>query len=217
MKTFENFVTGRGNRMAQIAAERICEKPGEYNPLYIWGASGTGKTHLLQALTHVFQQQGKTALYFSCQQFTEEMIDAIKNGTLTEFRKKYCDADIILMDGFSYLKGKDSTQAILCEVLWQRLSENKQVVLAESLSPAEISQWNSELYAFLSLGLSLKIQQPDYEETAQVIARKLQDHGMNWPASACQYAALNITTQRGHIDGEVKKIVFLNSLMNEEK
>lgn len=217
MKTFENFVVIPANRLAHRAADNVCQSPGNHNPLYLFGATGTGKTHLLMAIADQFQKNGKTAQYLSCQQFCDEMICAIKAGTNAEFQKKYYEADIILMDGLQYIAGKETTQAELVAILDKRVSDHKQTVFAGSIPPSQISLWNSEISSCLTGGLCIEMQAPNYEETAQIVANKLKEHGMDWPMEACQYVALNIGSGRNQIDGEINKIVFLNTLNNEKK
>lgn len=216
MKTFENFVVIPANRLAHHAADNVCQSPGNHNPLYIFGATGTGKTHLLMAIADQFQKSGKTAKYLSCQQFCDEMICAIKNGTNAEFRKKYYEADIVLMDELQYIAGKEATQAELLAILNKRVSDHKQTVFAGSITPSQISLWNSDLPSCLTGGLCIEMQVPNYEETAQIVANKLKEHGMDWPMEACQYVALNIASGRNQIDGEINKIVFLNTLNNKK-
>ncbi len=217
MKTFENFVVIPVNQLARLAADKICQSPGSHNPLYIFGASGTGKTHLLMAIADQFQKSGKTVQYLSCQLFCDEMICAIKTGTNTEFRTKYYEADIVLIDGLQYVDGKEATQGELFTILEKRLSAHKQTVFAGSTPPSQISLWDSELSSCLTGGLCIEIQVPNYEETAEIVANKLKEHGMDWPVEACQYVALNIASGRNQIDGEINKIVFLNSLHNEKE
>lgn len=216
MKTFENFVVVPANRLAYLAANKICQSPSNHNPLYIFGASGTGKTHLLMAIADQFQKSGNTVQYLSCQQFCDEMLCAIKTGTITEFRTKYYEADIVLIDGLQYVDGKEATQGELFTILEKRLSDHKQTVFAGSAPPSQISLCNSELSSCLRGGLCIEIQVPNYEETTEIVANKLKERGMDWSVEACQYVALNLASGRNQIDGEINKIVFLNALHNEK-
>ena len=145
------------------------------------------------------------------------MICAIKTGTNTEFRTKYYEADIVLIDGLQYVDGKEATQGELFTILEKRLSDHKQTVFAGNIPPSQISLWDAELSSCLTGGLCIEIQVPNYEEIAKIVANKLKERGMDWPAEACQYVALNIASGRKQIDGEINKIVFLNSLHNEKE
>ena len=215
MKTFENFVVIPANHLAHHAADLICQFPGTLNPLYIFGASGTGKTHLLNAIADQFQKDGKTVQFLSCQQFCEEMIADIKTGTNAEFRMKYHEADIVLIDSLQYIDGKENTQGELFTILENRLSDHKQTVFAGNIPPSQILLWDSELSSCLTGGLCIEIQVPNYEEIAKIVANKLKERGMDWPVEACQYVALNIASSHNQIDGEINKIVFLNKLHNK--
>lgn len=217
MKTFKSFVEVPANKLARLAANTVSQNPGCHNPLYIFGASGTGKSHLLLAIAEEFQKQGKIAQYISCQQFCEEMISAVKTGNNADFRKKYYAPDVVLIDGLQYVDGKEATQNELLAILEKRLSDHKQTVFAGNTLPSQFSFWNSELSACLTGGLCVEIQVPNYEETTRIVANKLKEHGMDWPAAACQYVALNIAAGRYPIDGEIKKIVFLNGLHNTKE
>lgn len=216
MKTFENFVVVPANQLARLAADKICQSPGNHNPLCIFGASGTGKTHLLMAIADQFQKSGKTVQYLSCQQFCDEMICAIKAGTNTEFRTKYYEADILLLDGLQFVAGKETTQGELFAILEKRLSDHKQTIFAGNAPPSQILLWDSELSSCLRGGLCIEIQMSNYAETTEIVANKLKEHGIDWPVEACQYVALNIASGRNQIDGEINKIVFLNALHNEK-
>ena len=216
MKTFENFVVVPANQLARIAADRICHSPGSYNPLYIFGASGTGKTHLLMAIADFYRNSGKTAQYLSCQQFCDEMISAIQTDTVAGFQAKYHAADIVLIDGLQYIDGKEATQHELFSILAKRLSDHKQTVFAGNTLPTQISLWNTELSSCLTGSLCIEIQVPNFEETVQIVANKLKEQGMDWPVEACRYVALNIASGRKQITGEINKIAFLNSLHTEK-
>ena len=216
MKTFENFQVIPANRLAFLAAERTCQFPGTYNPLYIYGVCGTGKTHLLMAIADHFRKNGKTVELLSCQQLCEEMISAIKNSTMSEYRTKYHEADIVLIDNLQYLKGKENTQEELFTILEKRLSNGKQTILAGNLSPAEISFWDSQLASHITSGLCIQTQVPNSEERSQIVANKLKERGMDWPMEACRYVAHNAAFSWFQIDGEINKIVFLKELYNKQ-
>lgn len=128
--TFETFIDTPSNHLARFAAQKICETPGVYNPLYIFGPSGTGKTHLLYAIAKEYESKHKTTLCVSVNQFLEEVLDAIRTGANTEFRKKYHQADVLLIDGLQYISGKEASQKELFNIVDRRLLENKQVVFS---------------------------------------------------------------------------------------
>lgn len=210
--SFETYIPTPANHLARIAAEKVCESPGIYNPLYIYGLSGAGKTHLLCAIAKEFQSRNKTALCVSSNHFFEEMVKALQTGTIVEFREKYHQVDILLLDRFQYVSGKEATQEELLNIVENRLLHNKQVVLAGDNPIARIPGLNAELYAFLTGGLCVEITMPDFEEKAEIIAQKLKQNGLDWPIEACKYVALNISSGANQIEGEINRIIACKEL-----
>jgi chromosomal replication initiator protein len=144
------------------------------------------------------------------------MISAIKNSTMSEYRTKYHEADIVLIDNLQYLKGKENTQGELFTILEKRSSNGKQTILAGNLSPAEISFWDSQLATHITSGLCIQTQVPNSEERSQIVANKLKERGMDWPMETCRYVAHNTAFSWFQIDGEINKIVFLKELYNKQ-
>lgn len=210
--TFETFIDTPANHLACCAAQKICETPGAYNPLYIFGPSGVGKTHLLHAIANTYKENQKAALYISANQFLEEMTEAIKTGNTSDFREKYYQADVLLIDNLQHFSGKEASQKVLLSIVEQRLLENKQVVFAENNSLERISGFKEELYAYLAGGVCLEIQALDLDVKAQIISEKLKNNGIEWPMDACRYVALNISSGVRQIEGEIHKILALKEL-----
>lgn len=211
--TFETYVTTPANRLARIAAEKICESPGIlYNPLYIYGPSGAGKTHLLYAIAKEFENRQQTAIYISGNQFFEEMIKAIQTGKTEEFREKYHQADIVLIDCLQYVSGKETTQEDLLSIVKNRLLHGKSVVFAGNRCPSQIPCLSAELSAFLNSGLCVEVPALDFEGKTEIITRKLQQNGLDWPMEACRYVALNISSGANQIEGEINKILACRKL-----
>ena len=211
--TFETFAVTPSNRLAYLAAQKICKAPGAYNPLYIFGPSGTGKTYLLRAIEKECQNKKKTALFISANRFCEDLVKAICNGTNIEFREKYHQADVLLIDRLQYIAGKEATQEELFNILEKRLSDHKQTVFAGNAHLSQIPILNPELSACLTSGLCIEIPNPDFEGKAEIIYRKLNEHGINWPMEACKYVALNISSGVNQIEGEIYKILAFRELL----
>ena len=148
--TFGTFINTPSNQLACLAAQKICETPGAYNPLYIYGPPGVGKTHLLYAIANAYNKEQKTAIYISANQFLEEMIEVIKTGNNPEFREKYHQADALLIDRLQYISGKEASQKELLNIVERRLLENKQVVVAGDSSLGRIPDLEEELHACLA-------------------------------------------------------------------
>ena len=211
--TFETYVTTPSNRLAYLAARKICESPGIFNPLYIYGWSGMGKSHLLHAMTKEYESKGLTAIYLSSTQFLEEMIEAIKTGTMIEFREKYYQTDVLLIDRLQYISEKETSQEELLNVVAKRLLDHKQTVVSGIEHPLLMGALIPELSACLTSGLCVEISMPDYEERSQIIFRKLKERGIDWPLDACRYMALNISSGVHQIEGEINKILACREML----
>ena len=213
--TFENYVMTPSNRLVRLAAQKICETPGAYNPLYIFGLSGVGKTHLLQAIAAEYESKGQAAICLSSNQFLEEMIEAIRNGTNAEFREKYHQVDVLLIDRLHYIAGKEATQEELFNIIGKRLLDHKQTVFAGNVHPSQILILDPELSACLAGGLCNEIPTPDFEGKTQIISKKLKAHGMDWPIEACRYVALNVSSGVNQIEGEINKILACREMLEK--
>ena len=211
--TFGTFINTPFNQLACLAAQKICETPGAYNPLYIYGPPGVGKTHLLYAIANAYNKEQKTAIYISANQFLEEMIEVIKTGNNPEFREKYHQADVLLIDRLQYISGKEASQKELLNIVERRLLENKQVVVAGDSSLGRIPNLEVELHACLAGGVCIEIQTPDLDTKTKIIAEKLKKNGIVWPMDACRYVALNISSGIKQIDGEINKILAFRELL----
>ncbi len=206
--TFETFTTAPSNRLARLAAEEICRSPGEtYNPLYIYGAPGVGKTHLLCAIENAFLEKGANVLCVSTGDFVEEFVETIKNGEVTEFRRKYHSTDILLMDNFQYMVGKTATQEEFLSILNELMQQGTQIVIAANSSPGEMPKLSDTLRDKLLRGLCLELGMPDIEERTAMITQKLQKQDINLPEEACRYVALKCGASISQIEGEINKIL----------
>lgn len=211
--TFGTFINTPSNQLACLAAQKICETPGAYNPLYIYGPPGVGKTHLLYAIANAYNKEQKTAIYISANQFLEEMIEVIKTGNNPEFREKYHQADVLLIDRLQYTSGKEASQKELLNIVERRLLENKQVVVTGDSSLGRIPDLEEELHACLARGVCIEIQTPDLDTKTKIIAEKLKKNGIEWPVDACRYVALNISSGVEQIEGEIHKILAFKELL----
>lgn len=213
--TFETFVATSSNCLAQLAAKKICETPDSFNPLYIYGPPGVGKTHLLQAVANEYTSNGLSAICLSSNQFLEGMIEAIKTGTNMEFREKYHQVDVLLVDRLQYVAGKEATQEELFNIVERRLLDHKQTVFAGNVHPSQIPILDPELSACLAGGLCIEIPTPDSEGKTQIISKKLKAHGMDWPMEACRYVALNVSSGINQIEGEINKILACREMLEK--
>ena len=215
--TFDNFVVGPSNRFAYSAAIAVSKTPGQvYNPLFIYGPPGVGKTHLLYAIANGIRKENPDAniVYIKGDQFTNELIDAIKNGRNIEFRSKYREADLFLVDDIQFIAGKESTQEEFFHTFNNLYESHRQIVLTADRPPNEMLRLEDRLKTRFEWGLIADIQPPDYETRMAIIKEKAMSYGMELPDDVCSYIAENITTNIRQIEGTVKKILAYKELAN---
>lgn len=211
--TFDNFVVGSSNRFAHGAAIAVAQHPGEiYNPLLIYGDSGLGKTHLLYAIANAIREQhtGDSTpfhiVYVKAEQFTNELIDAIKKGESIQFRNKYRTADLFLMDDIQFISGRESTQEEFFNTFNVLYEAKKQIVLTSDRPPESMSKLELRLKTRFQWGLIADIQAPDYETRVAIIERKAASMGLQLPDDVVSYVAENITSNVRQLEGTVNKI-----------
>ncbi len=215
--TFDNFVVGPSNRFAHSAAIAVSKTPGQvYNPLFIYGPPGVGKTHLLYAIANGIRKDNPTAniVYIKGDQFTNELIDAIKNGKNIEFRSKYREADLFLVDDIQFIAGKESTQEEFFHTFNKLYEEHKQIVLTSDRKPDDMLTLEERLRSRFLWGLIADINPPDYETRMAIIQNKARQLGLTLTDDVCNYIAINITSNVRQIEGTVKKILAYRDLNN---
>ena len=215
--TFENFVVGPSNRFAHGAAFAVSTTPGQvYNPLFIYGPPGVGKTHLLYAIANGIRKQNPNAniVYIKGDQFTNELIEAIKSGKNVEFRNKYREADLFLVDDIQFIAGKDATQEEFFHTFNKLYEEHKQIVLTSDRKPSDMSTLEDRLASRFLWGLIADINPPDYETRMAIIKNKATSLGLDLSDEVCNYIAINVTTNVRQIEGTVKKIMAYRDLNN---
>ena len=215
--TFDNFVVGPSNRMAHSAAIAVSKTPGQvYNPLFLYGPPGVGKTHLLYAIANGIRKQMPNAniVYIKGDQFTNELIDAIKSGKNVEFRSKYREADLFLIDDIQFIAGKDSTQEEFFHTFNTLYEEHKQIVMTSDRKPGDMPTLEDRLRTRFEWGLIMDIQPPDYETRMAILKNKATQLGLNLSDDVCNYIAINVTNNVRQIEGTVKKILAYRDLNN---
>ncbi|MBR5533867.1 MAG: chromosomal replication initiator protein DnaA [Ruminiclostridium sp.] len=214
--TFERFVVGNSNKFAHAAARQVAERPGEsYNPLFIYGESGLGKTHLLYAIAHAIHREHPDyrIVYIRGDAFTNELIRAIREGKNQEFRDKYRSADVFLMDDVQFIAGRDSTQEEMFHTFNTLYEEKKQIVFTSDRPPKEMLRLEDRLKTRFEWGLLADIQPPDYETRVAIIKNKAIRMGVELPEEVLTYVAENITANVRQIEGTVNKILAYRDLM----
>jgi chromosomal replication initiator protein len=216
--TFERFVVGNSNKFAHGAAKAVAEgQTKDYNPLFIYGDSGLGKTHLLYAIRHAVSKKHPeyNIVYVKGDDFTNELIHAIQVGKNVEFREKYRVADLFLMDDIQFIAGKIQTQEEFFHTFNTLYEANRQIVFTSDRPPNEITRLEDRLKTRFESGLLADIQPPDYETRMAIIKNKAQQLGMPLPDDVCNYIAENMTSNVRQIEGAVKKVMAYRDLMND--
>ena len=215
--TFDNYVVGPSNRFAHSAAIAVSKTPGQvYNPLFIYGPAGVGKTHLLYAIANGIRKDNPNAnvVYIKGDQFTNELIAAIQNGKNIEFRSKYREADLFLIDDIQFIAGKESTQEEFFHTFNKLYEEHKQIVMTSDRKPSDMLTLEDRLKTRFEWGLLADVQPPDYETRMAIIKNKAKTLGLNLNDEVCNYIAVNVTSNVRQIEGTVKKILAYRDLNN---
>ncbi len=214
---FDNFVVGPSNRFAHGAAIAVTNHPGEvYNPLFLYGPAGVGKTHLLYAIANGIRKNKPDAkvVYIKGDQFTNELIAAIQSGKNIEFRSKYREADLFLIDDIQFIAGKESTQEEFFHTFNKLYEEHKQIVMTSDRKPSDMLTLEDRLKTRFEWGLLADIQPPDYETRMAILKNKAKSLGLNLSDDVCNYIAVNVTNNVRQIEGTVKKILAYRDLNN---
>ena len=216
--TFERFVVGASNKFAHAAARKVADNPGEsYNPLFIFGNSGLGKTHLLYSIAHTIHEAHPNfkIIYVKGDAFTNELITAIREGRNQDFRDKYRGADVFLMDDVQFIAGRDSTQEEMFHTFNVLYELKKQIVFTSDRPPKEMLRLEDRLKTRFEWGLLADIIPPDYETRMAIIRNKSIRMGMELPDFLIQLIAENITANIRQIEGTVNKIMAYQDLIGD--
>jgi chromosomal replication initiator protein len=206
--TFDSFVVSPSNRLAYTAARSVAENPGVcYNPLFIYGGVGLGKTHLMQAIYHLAQQGKIKALYVSAEQFTNEFVSAIQNKSTAEFRKKYRHVDILLIDDIQFLLGKEQTEESFFHTFNELHNANRQIVLASDRPPKSLPDMGDRLCSRFEWGLVADIQPPDFDTRLAILKAKAEQLGAEVASDVLEFIAQRIQQNIRELEGSLNRAV----------
>ena len=216
--TFDRFVVGPSNKFAHAAAVAVAENPGKtYNPLFIYGNSGLGKTHLLLAIgeeIHTRYPEKKIA-YVKGDEFTNQMIQSVQSGTAEEFRHKYRNVDLLLVDDIQFIAGKQATQEEFFHTFNNIYEAGHQIVITSDRPPLEMSLLDDRLHTRFEGGLMADVQPPDIETRMAIIRNKAAQLGMLLPDDVVEYIGENITANIRQIEGVVKRLTAYKEILND--
>ena len=219
--TFETFVVGNNNRFAQSASLAVAESPGEtYNPLYIYGGPGLGKTHLMHSIGHFILDQNPNSkvIYVTSEQFTNEVIESIRNGnasSMTKFRDKYRTVDVLMIDDIQFIIGKESTQEEFFHTFNALQSQGKQIILTSDKPPKEMETLEERIRSRFEWGLMADIGIPDYETRMAILRKKAESDNFDIDDEILNYIANNIKSNVRELEGALNKLLAYNNLCKQ--
>ena len=217
--TFSNFIVGTNNNLAHAASLAVAETPGEvYNPLFIYGGVGLGKTHLMQAIAHFILEHRPElkVLYVTSETFTNELIDSVKNGRNFQFRAKYRNIDVLLIDDIQFIIGKEATQEEFFHTFNDLYQNNKQIVITSDKPPKEMETLTERLRTRFEMGLPVDIQIPTYETKMAILNKKCDMKGLDIPADVKDFIATHIKSNIRELEGSLTKLSFYSNLTHEK-
>ncbi len=218
--TFDTFIVGNSNNFAYAAAQGIVKNPGlSYNPFFIWGGVGVGKTHLMQAIGHELLKKNPDlkVKYFSAETFGNELVNSLKTKTMNQFKEKYRNLDCILVDDIQFIAGKEYTQEEFFHTFNSLHMNGKQVILTSDRKPSEIDHLEDRLVSRFMGGLTVDIQLPDYEMRIAIISQKIEEKGTKITSEAVEFLANNIESNIREIEGKLQQITVQSIAQQTEE
>ena len=219
---FDTFVVGSNNKFAHSASLAVAESPGEvYNPLYLYGGPGLGKTHLMHSIGHFILEQDpdKKVLYVTSEEFTNEVIESIRSGnaaSMTKLREKYRNVDVLMVDDVQFIIGKESTQEEFFHTFNALHAAHKQIILSSDKPPKEMETLDERFRSRFEWGLIADIQPPDYETRMAILKKNIENYDQDIDEEILKYIATNIKSNIRELEGALRKVIASSRLNNTE-
>jgi chromosomal replication initiator protein len=214
--SFESFVVGSGNRLAHAACQAVAEKPARaYNPLFLYGGVGLGKTHLLHAIGNACYARGLNVLYVSSEEFTNEIINAIRTHTTQAFREKYRSADVLLVDDIQFIVGKESTQEEFFHTFNTLHGQDKQIIVSSDRPPKSLVTLEERMRSRFEWGLAADIQPPDLETRLAILRAKAERTGRNIPDEILGIISRRVESNIRELEGALNRIIAFSELSGQ--
>lgn len=223
--TFDKFVVGANNRFAHAASLAVAESPGEvYNPLFIYGGVGLGKTHLIQSIAHYIKDNNPSlkVLYVSSEKFTNDLIDAIRNNknnnssAMNKFREKYRNVDVLIIDDIQFIIGKEGTQEEFFHTFNELYIQNKAIIISSDRQPKEMETLEERIRSRFDQGLLADISIPDFETRAAILRKKQEADNIHIDDEIINYIAMNIKSNVRELEGALNKLIAYSNLEGKE-
>jgi chromosomal replication initiator protein len=214
---FDSFIVGKGNELAHAASQAVAANPGNaYNPLFIYGGVGLGKTHLLQAIGHEVSRHTNKVMYITCEKFTNDYVNAVKSGKAKEFKDRYRNVDLLLIDDIQFMAGKDGTQEEFFHTFNELHQTNKQIVLTCDRPPKSIPALEKRLLSRFEWGMIADIVQPDIETRVAILESKCREKNYSLEAEILYYIANNIQNNIRELEGALNRIIAFHEFNNTQ-
>jgi chromosomal replication initiator protein len=214
---FEHFIVGRGNELAHAACQAVAANPGRaYNPLFIYGGVGLGKTHLIQAIGHAMSKSTDKILYISSEKFTNDYIESVKQGKAREFKDRYRNVDLLLVDDIQFMAGKDGTQEEFFHTFNELHQNNKQIVLTSDRPPKSIPALEKRLLSRFEWGMIADVAQPDVETRLAILERKCREKNYILELDILNYIATNIQNNIRELEGALNRLIAYHEFNNQK-
>ncbi|MFH0891753.1 MAG: chromosomal replication initiator protein DnaA [Candidatus Falkowbacteria bacterium] len=213
--TFDNFIVGKGNELAHAACQAVAANPGNaYNPLFIYGGVGLGKTHLLQAIGHEVVKNTDKILYATCEKFTNDYVQAVKSGQAKDFKDRYRNVDLLLIDDIQFMGGKDGTQEEFFHTFNELHQTNKQIILTSDRPPKSIPALEKRLLSRFEWGMIADITQPDIETRVAILEAKCKEKNYSLDSEVLYYIANNVQNNIRELEGALNRLIAFHEFNN---